>query len=69
MSNSLKEAIERAEQLPAQDQDEIGRTVLSYIERMEQLRAEIDQGIASLDAGQGDEFDLRGFIHSRYGAA
>jgi len=65
----LNEAIKRAEQLPAQDQDEIGRTVLSYIERLEQLRAEIDQGVASLDAGQGEEFDLRGFVRQRYGTA
>ena len=43
------------ERLPAEDQEQIGRTLLSHVEKLRALRAEIDKGIRSLDAGQGRE--------------
>ena len=69
MSNILKEAIQKAEQMPQEDQEKIGRTVLSYIESLARLRAEIDKALESLRAGSGEEFDIRGFILRRYGRA
>jgi hypothetical protein len=34
-------------------QERIGRSLLSHVEKLRALRAEVDKGIASLDAGQG----------------
>jgi hypothetical protein len=53
MVRSLEEAIAELERLPAEDQEQIGRSLLSHVEKLRALRAEIDKGIASLDAGRG----------------
>jgi hypothetical protein len=53
MIKTLEQAIAEVERLPAEDQEQIGRTLLSHIEKLRALRAEIDKGIRSLDAGQG----------------
>ena len=41
------------ERPPAENQEQIGRTLLSHVEKLRALRAEIDKGIRSLDAGRG----------------
>jgi hypothetical protein len=66
MANVLKEAVQKAEKLPTPDQEQIGRNVLSYIERLQQLRTEIDKGIASLKTGKGQTFNIKAFIQKRY---
>jgi hypothetical protein len=53
MVKTLEQAIAEVERLPAEDQEQIGRTLLSHAEKLRALRAEIDKGIRSLDAGQG----------------
>jgi hypothetical protein len=58
MVKTLEQAIAEVERLPAEDQEQIGRTLLSHVERLRALRAEIDKGIRSLDAGQGRESSL-----------
>ncbi len=62
MINTLKEAIREVENLPEADQETIGRRLLSHVEKLRQLRIEIDKGIRSLNVGKGRNFDLQGFI-------
>ena len=65
MVKTLEQAIAEVEQLPAEDQEQIGRTLLSHVEKLRALRAEIDQGIRSLDAGQGRESSIDDFIRQK----
>jgi hypothetical protein len=53
MVKTLQKAIAEVASLPDADQEEIGRKLLSHVESLRKLRADIDQGIASLDAGKG----------------
>jgi hypothetical protein len=72
MTEVLKEAMNEAATLPAADQEKIGRELLSHVEKLRRLRAEIDKGIRSLDAGQGSELDIEDFIRKAnrgYGGA
>ena len=43
----------------------IGRTLLTHVEKLRALRAEIDKGIRSLDAGQGRESSIDDFIRQK----
>ena len=63
----LELAIAEVERLPAEDQEQIGRTLLSHVEKLRALRAEIDKGIRSLDAGQGKESSIDDFIRQKNG--
>ena len=47
MVRALEQAIAEVERLPAEDQEQIGRTPLSHVEKLRALRAEIDKGIYS----------------------
>ena len=62
MVNVLKQAIAEIANLPASDQEQIGRRLLSHVETLRRLRAEIDKGLRSLDAGQGQELNIETFI-------
>ncbi len=44
------------------DQEQIGRQLLSHIEKLRQLRMEIDKGIRSLEAGEGKPLDIDEFL-------
>jgi hypothetical protein len=59
MVKTLEQAIAEVERLSAEDQEQIGRTLLSHVEK---LRAEIDKGLRSLDAGQGRESSIDDFL-------
>ncbi len=65
MVRTLEQAIAEVERLPASDQEQIGRTLLSHIEKLCALRAEIDKGIRSLEAGQGRESSIEEFIQQK----
>jgi hypothetical protein len=65
MVKTLEQAIAELERLPAEDQEQIGRTLLSHVEKLRALRAEIDKGIRSLDAGQGRESSIDDFIRQK----
>jgi hypothetical protein len=52
------------EAVPEADQEIIGRHVLAYIEKLRALRADIDAGVRSLDAGKGTEVDMRDVVSS-----
>ena len=58
MTELLKTAMAEASTLPEAAQEKIGRELLTYIEKLRWLRAEIDKGIRSLDAGEGRELDI-----------
>jgi hypothetical protein len=62
MVRTLEQAIAELERLPTEDQEQIGRTLLSHVEKLRALRAEIDKGLRSLDAGRGTESSVEDFI-------
>ena len=62
MVKTLQKAIAEIASLPDTDQEEIGRKLLSHVEKLRQLRTDIDAGINSLDAGKGKSLDIEQFI-------
>jgi hypothetical protein len=72
MVRSLELAIAEVANLPDADQEQIGRRLLSHVEKLRQLRVEIDKGIRSLDAGEGTPLDVEEFLrreNERHGRA
>ena len=72
MVKTLEQAIAQISRLPDADQEQIGRKLLSHVEKLNALRAEIDKGINSLDAGEGSALDIEDFHrrkNSGYGGA
>jgi len=72
MSKVLKDAVAEVTTLPEADQETIGRQLLSHVEKLRRLRADIDKGIRSLDAGEGRELNVDEFIgdkQRRHGGA
>ena len=62
MTKTLERAIARVTTLPPATQDRIGEELLAYLERLEGLRAELDDGLRSRDEGSGRELDLDDLI-------
>jgi hypothetical protein len=62
MVKALEQAIAEVANLPVADQEQIGRKLLSHVEKLRQLRVEIDKGIRQLDAGEGRPLDIEAFI-------
>lgn len=62
MVKTLEQAIGEVVNLPDADQEQIGRKLLSHVEKLRELRADIDKGIRSLDAGEGTPLDIEEFI-------
>lgn len=58
MVKTLEQAIAQLSRLPDSDQEQIGRKLLSHVEKLNALRAEIDKGVRSLDAGRGSAVDV-----------
>jgi hypothetical protein len=72
MVKALEQAIEELSNLPDVDQEQIGRRLLWHVEKLRRLRAEIDKGIQSLDAGKGEPLDIEESLrreNDRYGRA
>jgi len=72
MVKSLELAIAEVANLPDADQEQIGRRLLSHVEKLRKLRAEVDKGISSLDRGEGRPLDVEEFLrgkNERYGGA
>jgi len=70
MIKMLERAFAEIAALPETDQEQIGRRLLSHVEKLRQLREELDKGVRSLDAGQGEPLDIEAFLaeqNSRYG--
>jgi hypothetical protein len=62
MTTLLQQAFEAASRLPDPEQDRIGRELKAYLEKLERLRADVDEGIRSLDAGEGRELDIEEIV-------
>lgn len=54
MTKTLQKAVKEVERLPHADQELIGRQVLNHVEKLRELRSDIDEGIRSLDVGKGE---------------
>ncbi len=72
MVRTLEQAIAQISRLPDADQEQIGRKLLSHVEKLNALRGEIDKGTSSLDAGKGSAVNIEDFLrekNSRHGGA
>jgi hypothetical protein len=67
MVKALEQAIAEIATLPDSEQEEIGRRLLSHMQKLRQLRAEIDKGIRSLEAGEGKPLDIVEFLNQQPG--
>jgi len=65
MVKTLEIAIAELADLPEADQEEIGRQLLSHVEKLRRLRDELDKGVRSLDAGRGTTFSVEEFIRQK----
>lgn len=65
MVKTLEQAIAEVARLPDSDQEQIGRKLLSHVEKLRELRGQIDKGIRSLDAGEGTELDIEKFVRRK----
>jgi hypothetical protein len=65
MVKTLEQAIAEVAALPDADQEQIGRQLLSHVERLRGLREELDRGVRSLDAGKGTTVDIGEFIRQK----
>jgi hypothetical protein len=65
MVKTLEKAIAEVANLPEADQEQIGQRLLSHVEKLRQLRADIDKGIRSLDAGEGRPLDIEDFLRRK----
>ena len=65
MVKTLEQAIAELENLPSADQEQIGRKLLSHVEKLRRLRAEIDKGVDSLDSGRAEELNVENFIRQK----
>jgi hypothetical protein len=62
MVKTLQKAMAEVASLPDADQEEIGRKLISHVEKLRKLRADIDAGIQSLDKDKGKPVDIEQFI-------
>ena len=62
---TLEIAIAKVSSLPDADQEQIGRWLLSQVEKLRHLRVEIDKGIRSLDTGEGKPLDIQDFLRRK----
>jgi hypothetical protein len=72
MVRTLEQAIAQISRLPDADQEQIGRKLLTHVEKLRAIRAEIDKGMQSLDEGKGSALDMEEFLrdkNSRHGGA
>jgi hypothetical protein len=65
MVRTLEQAIAQISRLPDADQEQIGRKLLSHVEKLNVLCLEIDKGVHSLDAGKGSVLDMEDFLREK----
>jgi hypothetical protein len=72
MVRALELAVEALKNLPAADQERMGRQLSSYIEKLLQLRVEVEKGIRVLETDAGAPLDVDAFLmqqNARHGRA
>jgi hypothetical protein len=62
MVKALELAIAKAADLSEAAQEQLGRELLERIDNLSSLRADIQIGLAELDAGKGEELDIEELI-------
>ncbi|MEA2879504.1 MAG: hypothetical protein QOF14_4700 [Hyphomicrobiales bacterium] len=70
MVKTLEIALTKAADLPEAAQERLGRDLLERIDQLARLRADVQLGLAELDAGLGEELDIENLIrelHSEHG--
>jgi hypothetical protein len=65
MVKTLEQAIAEVAALPDADQEQIGRQLLSHVEKLRNLREELERGVRSLDVGKGTGLDIEEFIRQK----
>jgi hypothetical protein len=66
MTKLLEEAMAKVATLPPATQEKIGEELIAHVEKIEQLRGELQKGIRSLARGEGKELDMTDVIkHAR----
>jgi hypothetical protein len=65
MVKTLEQAIAELAALPDADQEQIGRQLLSHVEKLRNLREELERGVRSLDVGKGTALDIEEFIRQK----
>jgi hypothetical protein len=66
MVTTLEQAIAQVSRLPDADQEQIGRKLLSHVEKLKALRVEVDKGIRSLDEGRGGTLNTEHFLRGKH---
>jgi len=72
MVKTLERALAEVARLPEAAQERIGEELLAHVAKLHALRADLQHGIDSLDAGQGRPLDIETVIaraHKRHGKA
>ena len=62
MVKTLERAVAEVARLSESDQEQIGKELLAYVEKLQRLREDLRAGIASLDAGEGRPLDVEAVI-------
>jgi hypothetical protein len=65
MVRTLEQAIAQLARLPEADQEQIGRKLLSHVEKLNALRADVDKGLRSLDAGEGRAVNIEDLLREK----
>ena len=65
MVKALEQAIAQISRLPDADQENIGRRLLSHVEKLNSLRGEIDRSLNSLDEGKGSDLNIEDFLRKK----
>jgi hypothetical protein len=65
MVGTFKQAVAQILQLAEADQENISRRLFSHVEELNSIRDEVDQGLTSLDAGKGRDFNIEEFLVKR----
>jgi hypothetical protein len=65
MVRTFERAIAEVAALSDADQEQIGRQLLSHVEKLRRLREELDKGARSLDAGRGKPFSIEEYIRQK----
>ena len=58
MTKLIEEAMAKVATLPAEAQEKIGEELIAHVENVKRLRGALQNGVASLDRGEGEELDI-----------